>query len=121
MVTLRSKKYALTSLGCKCLVGTLKCLILTHKSKQNQSFFEVSLFCSSVFFPLFFGIEAKEQLLSTPVGDRNFIFLTVLPLVFLSREEESKEERKRERKSAFVLLVAVASSACVLLLRRLLL
>ena len=37
LVTLRSKKYALTCLGFKCLVGTLKCLILTHKSKQNSN------------------------------------------------------------------------------------
>ena len=37
LVTLRSKKDALTSLGCKCVVGTLKCLILTRESKQNSN------------------------------------------------------------------------------------
>ena len=68
---------------------------------RSQSFF-VSLFSSSL------ELKRKNNN-STTVGDRNFIFLTLLPLVFLSREE-SKEERKRERKRAFV-LVAVALSA----------
>ena len=80
-------------------------LFFFSKKTIISLFFEIVSLFSSVFSSLLWNLSER-----TTVGDRNFIFLTLLPpLVFLSREE-SKEERKRERKRAFV-LVAVASSA----------
>ena len=54
----------------------------------------ISLFSSSVFFPLLWNLSEREQLR----WRSNFIFLA-LPLVFLSREVERRE---KERERAFV-------------------
>ena len=67
--------------------------------KKHQSFFEVSLF-SSVFSSLLWNLSER-----TTVGDRNFIFLTLLPppLFFFREKSRKKRERERERELLFSL------------------